>query len=261
MLLNQWKKGTAWGYPSAMKVGSVVAILLVMVGLQSRSMAQETLTTIRIVTDAHGWRLDADAPFGTLRAVWEVSPSLVAPSWSVLAVHSNPKGRGGWTNVISPQTNAAFFRVRTYDTPGFNAQLDRLILKVREAYPEAALLESYPLLTSTVTELPDGLGLRAVLQVQNGTVVAQQTDPLADPQIDFNPFHWLGDMLLPWPVEMNLEEAESLLRNAGFGSEYKTLTLRRPVYPGMIEPYFIFGTSKYGFVFVGTSTKKVFLGD
>jgi hypothetical protein len=134
-------------------------------------------------------------------------------------------------------------------------------VKVREAYPEATLLESSPLLTSTVTELPDGVGLRAVLHVAKGTVVAQQSDPLADPQIDFSPSPWLGDMLLPWPVEMNLEEAESLLRNAGFASEYKTLTLRRPVYPGMIEPYFIFGTLEHGFVFVGTSTKKVFRGN
>lgn len=244
-----------------MKVGSVVVILLLLVALPSRSMAQEMPTTLHILTDAPGWRLEANAPVGTLRAVWEVSPSLVTPSWSVLAVHSDPTGRGAWTNVIAPQANEAFFRVRTYETPGFNARLDRLILKVREAYPDAALLESYPLLTTTVTELPDGAGLRAVLQVQRGTVIAQQSDPMAEPQIDFSPAPWLGDMLLPWPIGMNLEEAESLLRSAGFGSEYKTLTLRRPVYPGMVEPYFIFGTPEYGFVFVGTSTKKVFQGN
>ncbi len=244
-----------------MKFGTPVAALILMLGLHGRSEAQDSSATIRIAADPGGWRLEADAPPQTLRAVWEFSPSLVNPSWSVMAVQSIPAGRAGWTNVVGTPPDTAFFRIRTYDTPGFNAQLDRLIVKVREAYPEATLLESSPLLTSTVTELPDGVGLRAVLHVPNGTVVAQQSDPQADPQIDFTPAPWLGDMLLPWPVEMNLEEAESLLRNAGFGSEYKTLTLRRPVYPGMIEPYFIFGTPKFGFVFVGTSTKKVFRGN
>jgi hypothetical protein len=244
-----------------MKFGTPVAALILMLSLQGRSEAQDSSATIRIAANPGGWRLEADAPPKTLRAVWEVSPSLVTPSWSVMAVQSISEGRAGWTNVVGAPPDTAFFRIRTYDTPGFNAQLDRLIVKVREAYPEATLLESSPLLTSTVSELPDGVGLRAVLHVAKGTVVAQQSDPLADPQIDFNPAPWLGDMLLPWPVEMNLEEAESLLRNAGFASEYKTLTLRRPVYPGMIEPYFIFGTPRFGFVFVGTSTKKVFRGN
>ena len=244
-----------------MKLQNHIAATLLMAGLQGGAMAQDAQATIRIVVDAINWRLDAIAPSSTLRAVWEMSPSLVTPSWSVMAVQSIPEGRAGWTNVVGAPPDTAFFRIRTYDTPGFNAQLDRLIVKVREAYPEATLLESSPLLTFTVTELPDGVGLRAVLHVAKGTVVAQQSDPLADPQIDFSPSPWLGDALLPWPVEMDLEEAESLLRNAGFGSEYKTLTLRRPVYPGMVEPYFIFGTLEHGFVFVGTSTKKVFRGN
>jgi len=39
------------------------------------------------------------------------------------------------------------------------------------------------------------------------------------------------------------------------------VTLRRPVYPGMTEPYFIFGTPTRGFIFVGTVTRKVFPGN
>jgi hypothetical protein len=45
---------------------------------------------------------------------------------------------------------------------------------------------------------------------------------------------------------MNLQEAPSALREAGFGSEYKTVMLRRPVYPSRTAPHFIFGTPNEG---------------
>jgi hypothetical protein len=77
------------------------------------------------------------------------------------------------------------------------------------------------------------------------------TKPLALP--------WMGDIDLPWPVAMNLEEAPSALREAGFGSEYKRVTLRRPVYPSRTAPHIIFGTANAGGV--GTVTLKVFHGN
>ena len=77
------------------------------------------------------------------------------------------------------------------------------------------------------------------------------TRPLALP--------WMGDIDLPWPVAMNLQEAPSALREAGFGSEYKTVMLRRPVYPSRTAPHFILGTPNEGGV--GTVTRKVLGGN
>jgi hypothetical protein len=216
---------------------------------------------LSVIHDSNGWRVQAEAPPATVRLVWEMAPSLLSPAWSVVAVQLDASGRILWNRTIVAEHASEFLRVRAYDSPGFNARLDRMIQEVRIWYPEAVLLESYPILSSTVTDLPDRVALRAVLRVTGGTVVSEQTDPWTNPQIDFRAVPWMGDMDLPWPVAMNLEEAESALREAGFGSEYKTVTLRRPVYPGMTEPYFIFGTPNQGFVFVGTVTRKVFRGN
>lgn len=216
---------------------------------------------LAMVRTPDGYQVEVEAPITTVRVVWETSPSLSPAAWSVVAVQSSNSGRVHWSRPITVGGPSEFHRVRAYDTPGFNARLDRVIRNVRVTHPEAVLLESYPVLSSTVTELPDTAGLRAVLRVNGGTVIAEQADPWSDAQMDFRAMPWMGDMELPWPVVMDLEEAESALRDAGYGSEYRTVTLRRPVYPGMTEPYFIFGTPGYGFVFVGTTTRKVFRGN
>ena len=112
-----------------MKARTLVVAMFWLVGATSPAVAQET--RIAIVADSQGSRLEASAPPGTVRAVWELSTSLTSPSWSVVAVQSDSQGRTAWTNSISSQLASAFYRVRTYDTPGFNAQLDRLIQKGR----------------------------------------------------------------------------------------------------------------------------------
>jgi len=161
---------------------------------------------------------------------------------------------------VDAGTGSGFHRARAHDTPGFNARLDRVVREVRGTYPDAVLLEASPLWQGTVTGLPDSAGLRAVLRVAGGTVIGEQSDPWGAPALSFRAAPWMGSANLPWPVAMNLEEAESALRMAGFGQQYKTVVLRQPVYPGMTEPYFIFGTPLHGFVFVGTTTRRVFVG-
>lgn len=216
---------------------------------------------LTVESDAAGARVTAATPATSVRVVWEASPTLTPPSWSVVAVESDVSGRATWSRLAEGGAGSGFLRVRAHDTPGFNARLDQVIRRVRVVHPDAVLLESSPVLSGWVTGWPEASPLRAVLRVAGGTVVAEQGDPWGDPSISFRAAPWLGDMDLPWPVAMNLEEAESELREAGYGSEYKTLTLRQPVYPGMTEPYFIFGTPSHGFVFVGTTTRKVFVGN
>lgn len=218
---------------------------------------------VRLVVtgESPDWHVRADVTPAAVRIVWERATSPTSPQWTVVGVQTDPVGRNQWTNSIAPSGISGFYRVRAYDTPGFNARMDRVVQFARSEHPEAVLLEAFPLLSSTVSELPDDVGLRVVLRVFGGTLIAEQLEPSGEPQLDFRAAPWLGDSDLPWPVAMNLEEAESALRNAGYGSEYRTLTLRQPVYPGMTEPYFIFGTPNYGFVFVGTITGKVFPGN
>jgi hypothetical protein len=258
--------GNAYGHPGGYwndlaSPNAVFTVFDPVCGVVEIIPPQITEVRLTMVRESNGFHVEAETPPATVRVVWETSTSLFPASWSVVAIQSADSGRTQWTRSIEATGASEFHRVRVYDTPGFNARLDRMIRSVRVSRPEAVLLESYPLLSSTVTGLPDATGLRAVLRVNGGTVIVEQANPWSDPQTDFRAMPWMGDMDLPWPVAMNLEEAESALRDAGYGSEYRTVTLRRPVYPGMTEPYFIFGTPGHGFVFVGTTTRKVFLGN
>ncbi len=221
---------------------------------------KENDVRLKLVSDLEGWRFEASVPATTVRVVWEVSTNVMPSWWSVVDVQSAPSGQASWRRPTHLSGNATFHRVRVYDTPGFNARLDQVVRSVRKSHPEAALLESYPVLSITGIAMPDSAVLRSVFRVSGGTVMAEQANPSSDPSIDFNPTPWMGDMDLPWPVAMNLEEAESAMRNEGFGAEYRTVALRQPLKPGMDEPYFIFGTPSFGFVFVGTITRKVFVG-
>lgn len=250
------------GFPSfASRTGSglarcgvwVLGLLVALVSLRAQEVG------LSVVTAGTGLLVRAEAPPTTVRLVWEVAPGLALEEWTVVSVDTDATGRAAWIHELGSLGDSGFFRVRAYDTPGFNARMDRVIRAVRVDRPEAILLEAAGMFGSMVMELPEDAPVRVVLRVSGGTVVATQTDPFGDPQIEFRPMPWLGSSDLPWPVAMDLEEAESLMRRAGFGPDYRSVTLRRPVYPGMTEPYFIFGMAGTGFVFVGTVTGKVSL--
>lgn len=258
--------GNAYGHPGGFwndlaSPNSVFTVFNPVCGVVEVIPPSAPEVRLAVVQDSKGWLIQAETPSSTVRLVWEVATALSPSSWSVVDVQSDAVGRAKWVRPLIFERSSEFLRARAYDTPGFNARLDRLIREVRVTHPEAVLLEANPVLSSIVTELPEWVGLRAVLRVNGGTVVAEQTDLWGDPRMDFRAIPWMGDMDLPWPVAMDLEQAESALRDAGFGSEYRTVTLRRPVYPGMTEPYFIFGTPTRGFIFVGTVTRKVFPGN
>lgn len=258
--------GNAYGHPGGFwndlaSPNSVFTVFNPVCGVVEVIPPRPPEVRLAVVQDPTGWLVRVQTPVGTVRLVWEVATVPGSSSWSVADVQSDVVGRTEWTRTWVFGRSSEFLRVRAHATAGFNARLDRLILDVRATHPEAVLLEANPVLSSVVTELPEWAGLRAVLRVDGGTVVAEQTELWGDPRMEFRAIPWMGDMDLPWPVAMDLEEAESALRDAGFGSEYRTVTLRRPVYPGMTEPYFIFGTPAHGFVFVGTVTRRVFPGN
>lgn len=257
--------GNAYGHPGGFwndlaSPNVVFHVFNPVCGVVELVPTHDPVVDLAIAPDASGTRLLATTPATTVRLVWETSPTLDPPSWSVVAVQSDVAARTAWSRMVDAGAGSGFHRARAHDTPGFNARLDRVVREVRGTYPDAVLLEASPLWSGTVTGLPDSAGLRAVLRVAAGTVIGEQSDPWGAPALSFRAAPWLGSANLPWPVAMNLEEAESALRMAGFGNEYKTVVLRQPVYPGMTEPYFIFGTPLHGFVFVGTTTRRVFVG-
>lgn len=72
------------------------------------------------------------------------------------------------------------------------------------------------------------------------------------------PSPWLEDVVIPWPIKMDLTDADRLLKAAGFTGSYFNVTLRHPLYPGVNEPEYIFCMGRRIYVAVGVVSKKVF---
>lgn len=199
--------------------------------------------------------LEAACPADAVRLVWEATDSLDDPAWRAVVVQAVVPGTARWTNL--PATPTRYFRAVAHDTPGFNARVGAVLAQVRAERPAAVLLEASAQFGGPQEHFPDVATLQVVCSVPGGTVVARQTDPQLPAGIEFRPAPWLGDTPLPWPIDLDLEVAESLLRDAGYGPAYSSVTLRQPIYPGRVEPYLIFRTPESGFVFVGTRTRTV----
>jgi hypothetical protein len=190
---------------------------------------------------------------GTHRVLWQVADRLTGP-WQVL--DSTPATNGQAILAWKATGTNGFLRAQPRPTPGFLERLTRLRARVLESWAEAALLEAHLLVSDWTEGYPDSMPVRGIFAINQGTVTAVENAPGDDIALSIADRPWLGSQTLAWPIRMDLEAAESTLRAAGYGPSYRTLTLRQPIYPGMVEPYWIFGT-RAGFVFVGSRSGAV----
>lgn len=78
------------------------------------------------------------------------------------------------------------------------------------------------------------------------------------------PSPWLGDVILVWPIKMELEEAIALKEKAGYTKPFICVTLRQPLHYQVADPYYIFGEHTKPptpFIFVNLTTKEVTEGE
>ena len=195
----------------------------------------------------------ASCGVGVHRVVWQATDRLDGP-WRSFAIGVASEGRAAVP--VFPDGPGGFVRALAKPSPGFVERLGRLRDHVLHDWPEAALLEAHLLVTGWTLGYPEGVAVRGIFSVGMGTVMAVEETAGAEVMTEFRALPWMGSQVLAWPIDMELELAESRLEAAGWGTEYRSLTLRQPVYPGMTEPYWIFGTPS-GFVFVGSRTGTV----
>jgi hypothetical protein len=70
---------------------------------------------------------------------------------------------------------------------------------------------------------------------------------------------YLDDLAIKMPLEMTEAEAEEALAAAGYKDEWKTLTLRAPLYSVVYPPLYIFEVRDKGFIAVdSTDATNVF---
>ena len=101
--------------------------------------------------------------------------------------------------------------------------------------------------------------LRVVFQADGGaaTVFATMTKWGEFAPLEFKREGWMEDVVIPWPIKMDIVEADQLLKQAGYTGPYGAVTLRHPVALGMREPYYIFSMMTGEYIFVGVNDKKV----
>jgi hypothetical protein len=145
----------------------------------------------------------------------------------------------------------------------FNGRVNIAVRIVKGQYPQAELYEADGIATGGPTTDPAKIDhMRVVFRNENNTtVIIQETGygEFGPPELIKHP--WLEDVVIQWPVKMDLPQANQLKEQAGYTNPYANVTLRNPLGPTKSNPYFIFGVNPgQPYIFVDTVTGKVTQG-
>jgi hypothetical protein len=146
----------------------------------------------------------------------------------------------------------------------FDGRVNIAVKIVTEKYPDAKLYEADGTASGSPTTDPTKIDrLRVVFRnSDNSTIFIKETayGEFGEPQLVREP--WLEDIIIQWPVDMDLPAANKLKEEAGYTKPYGAVTLRNPLGPTPSNPYFIFGGNPAEpYVFVDTVTGKVHAGN
>lgn len=141
----------------------------------------------------------------------------------------------------------------------FNERVSRAVEIVDGKYPEAKLYEADGTADSP-TSKPSGIDhLRVVFDGgENNTVIITEKAVGVFGKPELIPHPWCEDVVIEWPIDMDLSKANELKEAAGYTDPYGAVTLRNPLGPTLENPSFIFGgdpTQPY--IWVDTVTGKV----
>ncbi|KAI5806126.1 hypothetical protein EDC01DRAFT_785643 [Geopyxis carbonaria] len=135
---------------------------------------------------------------------------------------------------------------------------------VSAAFPGAELYEVNATLPRGVvmpTESAANLSqLKVVFRSGKGTVIIKSTGWGSWSKPVYIPQPWLEDVVIPWPIKMEIDEAVKLMKGAGHTGPFWNCTLRHPLGPPGepdYEPFYIFAMANGRYVFVGVNDKKV----
>jgi hypothetical protein len=144
----------------------------------------------------------------------------------------------------------------TEESLSFLGLADIAVRLVKEEYPDAELYEGDGESPSgPTTNVHDVNKWGFVFRVEGGSVTIK-TKSWGE---FYPPEHhgiFVGDRIIPWPIKMDITEADEILKNYGYTGEYTAATLRWPLYPGLEQPFYIFSTPE-GHFFVGVYEKNV----
>jgi hypothetical protein len=130
---------------------------------------------------------------------------------------------------------------------------------VTDKYPDARLYEGDGISPSgPTTDVANVNSWRFVFRLpDNATAIINSRAWGEFGPIQYIAQPWLEDVVIPWPIEMDITDADRLLKNAGYTGPYGAVTLRWPLYPGVVQPFYIFTVTTNQHVFVGVYDNSV----
>ncbi|CAG8717275.1 26355_t:CDS:1, partial [Gigaspora margarita] len=145
----------------------------------------------------------------------------------------------------------------------FNDRVNIAVSIVIKQYPYAELYEADGMALGGPTKDPMKIDhIEVVFQNENDTtVIINETSPgnFDPPTLIDEPL--LEDLIIHWPIDMDLYHANRLKEAAGFTKPYETVTLRNPLGPKPGNPLFIFGDGSSKYIFVDIVTGNVTIGN
>jgi predicted CxxxxCH...CXXCH cytochrome family protein len=149
----------------------------------------------------------------------------------------------------------------TAATVRFLDMLNEAAALLRKRYPGAQFLEA------DIDLETFGCGWRFVFDVPPAglrdsrctAILCHNGQSFQEPQHIEAP--WSSDQPIPLPLDLDVEEAKTLARRAGYDGAVASASLRWVLYPGIDEPHYILSIpEKDVLVFVGAYTRKVTVG-
>lgn len=144
----------------------------------------------------------------------------------------------------------------------FDGRVNIAVRIVTEKYPGSLLYEAEAVSSNGATIDPAQLDqMKVIFQYGADTVVIKSTGygEFGEPILIKEP--WVGDVVIKWPIPMDLPEANILKEQAGYKEPYNAVILRNPLGPTPTNPFFIFGLdSGLPYIFVDVVTGEVTKG-
>ncbi|KAE8447111.1 hypothetical protein EG329_011095 [Mollisiaceae sp. DMI_Dod_QoI] len=137
---------------------------------------------------------------------------------------------------------------------------------IKKAFPvEAQLLEVdvTPLIPGPVTNINLLNQVRIIARVRAGkattpiTAILRSTGWGEFGSIETINQPWMEDVVIDWPVKMELTASCKLLQAAGYTAPVENCTLRYPLYPRITEPFYIYELYNGQYVGVGVNDGKI----
>jgi hypothetical protein len=130
---------------------------------------------------------------------------------------------------------------------------------VREQYPQAELFEAEGRSsTGPTTNVEEINHWQFVFKAgEVGTAFIRTTAWGEFGPVTYSKYSWGDDVVIPWPINMEITEAAQLKQQAGYNQPYGAVTLRWPLGFQINEPFYIFGQLNEQLVEVGVYDKVV----